>query len=143
MATHFNMNRRNFIVQTVVGSAALTGVLTFASCKTIEVLSLEPSNKRLDVPVSKFATANFLRVRSSVLQYDVLVVKSANNTYSAYYMKCTHNDASVQFDGRNFQCPLHGSSFDGNGKVLTGPATNNLRTFEVTQNENLISIFIS
>ena len=137
------MNRRKFIAQSIVGSAALTGLLKLSSCKSIEVFSIAESNKKLEVPLSKFAEINALRVRVSSLPYDILLVKKGPEIFKAYYMKCTHNDASVQFDGKSFQCPLHGSSFDDNGKVLIGPAAADLKSFEVQKTESVLTILLN
>ena len=48
---------------------------------------------------------------------------------------CTHAYASLSegdLDGAEVQCPLHGAIFNvRTGKVLTPPAVDSLRTFEV------------
>lgn len=44
---------------------------------------------------------------------------------------CTHLGCTVQWRGNEFDCPCHGSRFDVNGNVLSGPAPRPLPWFEV------------
>jgi Rieske Fe-S protein len=47
-------------------------------------------------------------------------------------MKCTHQGTGVKcFRGIFLQCPAHGSEFNNKGKVKSGPADKELRTFPV------------
>ncbi|MEM9155675.1 MAG: FAD-dependent oxidoreductase [Cyanobacteria bacterium P01_F01_bin.33] len=56
------------------------------------------------------------------------------NGKEALRLTCTHQGCTVQpgADG-HFHCPCHGAEFDGNGKVVRGPAQRDLATFEVKQ----------
>lgn len=55
-----------------------------------------------------------------------------NNEFTAIEMICTHNGCPIELTTSNkFKCPCHGSMFDEEGKVTSGPANENLRTFEI------------
>lgn len=51
----------------------------------------------------------------------------------AYSARCTHQDCTVRAPDRdgNADCPCHSSRFDGNGRVLRGPATTELENYRV------------
>lgn len=65
----------------------------------------------------------------------ILVVRNPadSQALSAVNSTCTHQGCIVQWKGeRNaFSCPCHGSNFAVDGKVLAGPATKPLTTYEV------------
>ncbi len=63
---------------------------------------------------------------------EIIVAQDANGFY-AYTAICTHQGCLVgkpASTGRTI-CPCHGSEFDGNGKVLVGPASSPLKHFAV------------
>ncbi len=49
----------------------------------------------------------------------------------ALSLVCTHQECLISRDGAGFICPCHGSKFDGEGKVLTGPAVKDLNWLPV------------
>ena len=136
------MDRKIFLKQSALGCIGLTAVLGLASCGAIATLTVVPSNNLIEIPLTQMLDKTFLKVRSKSLQYDILLIKKADGTYYSLYMKCTHNDAGVMFDGQNFQCPLHGSSFNKLGAVTNGPASTELKKMktEIKSQNIIISI---
>lgn len=47
---------------------------------------------------------------------------------------CTHLGCLVNIAEWGFQCPCHGSKYNGNGKVISGPAPRSLAWLEISQN---------
>jgi cytochrome b6-f complex iron-sulfur subunit len=45
---------------------------------------------------------------------------------------CTHLGCTVNLAGKGFHCPCHGSVFNPNGAVVSGPAPSPLAWFELT-----------
>jgi cytochrome b6-f complex iron-sulfur subunit len=45
---------------------------------------------------------------------------------------CTHLGCTVNLAGQGFHCPCHGSVFNPNGSVVSGPAPSPLPWFELT-----------
>jgi Rieske Fe-S protein len=53
----------------------------------------------------------------------VVIFRPENRKVVAYDATCTHAGCSVAPAGTNFECPCHGSTFNGtDGSVITGPA---------------------
>jgi Rieske Fe-S protein len=45
--------------------------------------------------------------------------------------ECTHLGCVIKKSEDGFQCPCHGSQYDLNGRVLSGPAQRSLAWFDV------------
>jgi len=54
------------------------------------------------------------------------------NSFRAVSAICTHLGCTVNLAGKGFHCPCHGSVFNQNGKVMSGPAPSPLPWFLVT-----------
>lgn len=61
------------------------------------------------------------------------VVKTADNKAIAFAPQCTHLGCAYHWDetNKNFLCPCHTSTFDLDGKVLSGPAPRPLDRYQV------------
>jgi len=71
----------------------------------------------------------------------MLVVRNDTTTVSAFTATCTHQQCTVTgFTEGVFQCPCHGSRYNTGGQVVRGPATANLRRFNATIANDVISI---
>jgi Rieske Fe-S protein len=58
-------------------------------------------------------------------------------------MQCTHQGAELSAHGEILVCPSHGSEFDRQGQVLSGPAEQNLKKFKLTTDENYLYIHLA
>ncbi len=56
-----------------------------------------------------------------------------NDGFHAVSGVCTHLGCIVHAAEEGFQCPCHGSKFDKNGKVISGPAPRNLPWLEMSR----------
>ncbi len=59
------------------------------------------------------------------------VVNQGNGQFSAFSASCTHQCCEVSPAGNVLECPCHRSTYDLTGKVLTGPAYQNLPSIPV------------
>ncbi len=65
-------------------------------------------------------------------EQQVLVMSGARGI-AAISLECTHLGCVVAKTERGFSCPCHGSAFDADGGVVTGPAPRTLRWLQVAQ----------
>lgn len=124
------ITRKEFIEQVGVGAAALLFASCLGSCKKTSNTT-SPSNSvnfTLDVSSGSLAT-----VGGAVVQNNVIVVRTAANTFVAVSAICTHQGGSLRYSGSNtFVCTVHGATFDTSGNVLSGPAPTALQKYNTT-----------
>lgn len=76
----------------------------------------------------------------------VIVFRTGQTTFKALSMICTHQGCTTNWVNsvQQFQCPCHGSKYDKDGKVIQGPATQNLRTYttEYKSDTNELIIYL-
>ncbi len=123
----------------IVGISLLSPVIS--SCSTLKYIEPVFSNGFLQLSISDFVeNSNLVIVKNKSLEYDVAVVKIANDFYRAFELKCTHQDNALVPTNSGFHCNLHGSSFGLDGKVKTLPASSNLNEFKTSFASGIISI---
>ena len=61
-----------------------------------------------------------------------LVLTRRGNHVRAMSQVCTHQRCNLKLMPGGFQCPCHGAQFDKEGRVLKGPATEDLPHFELS-----------
>jgi len=72
---------------------------------------------------------------------NVLVSRTAQDTFAAVTAVCTHEACTVTgISGQIYVCPCHGSQFSATGGVLKGPAASPLRTFSTRLAGNVLTI---
>ena len=73
-------------------------------------------------------------------QNDILLV-NVGGTISAFTSVCTHSGCSRDWVyNQVFTCRCHGSQFDTNGSVVTGPASSPLRILTVARDGNTVTV---
>jgi cytochrome b6-f complex iron-sulfur subunit len=77
-----------------------------------------------------------------VIDAKVLIVNLGNNTFSALTSICTHSqcDRNWTFASNVFTCTCHGSRFNTEGVVLTGPALQPLRSYATSLNNRTLTV---
>lgn len=58
------------------------------------------------------------------------------NTFRCLSAVCTHLGCTVNHAGEGFHCPCHGSTFDTQGKVTSGPAPRALTWYLMTMSKD-------
>lgn len=82
----------------------------------------------------------YILVSNDQLRYPICIYRHDELNYSALWMQCTHQGTELQAFGDRLQCPAHGSEFDNKGRMTSGPAEANLRTFPITIEKTRIKI---
>ncbi|MFP5040909.1 ubiquinol-cytochrome c reductase iron-sulfur subunit [Parasediminibacterium sp. JCM 36343] len=138
------MERRNFIKTScnicLLGAAGVS-LLEMAGCgAAYPVFKTEVQNKQLQVPLSLFDTSTTQFIRPKGWYYDIAVEKK-DGQYFALLLQCTHQDNQLTVNGSNsYQCSLHGSVFDKEGKVKKGPAEKALHQYKTRVENNQLII---
>ena len=141
------MDRREFVKQScslclAAGAGMLVGSLS--GCATLPVYKTGVANNTVTVPETIFGTTNFQLIQPKNQYYNIGLKKEANGSYTALLLKCTHADNQLVPVGNNgFKCDLHGSTFNNEGQVTTGPAERPLKKYPTEVISNQIIIHLS
>jgi Rieske Fe-S protein len=143
------MERKEFIKTcgyTCLGSAAMLTMLP--SCVISKNLNGRINDSNLLVSLKEFETKagdkihykKYIVIHNNELKYPICVYRFNENNYSALWMQCTHQGVELQVFGDKLQCPAHGSEFNNEGRVTSDPASEPLRTFPVSINNDQLVI---
>jgi Rieske Fe-S protein len=138
------IERRKFISTAckVCAGTVLTGFAMSAltSCAPLPIIKTTANNKKLIIPINSFKLdENKLIVRTD-MEFDILLIKTPENKYKALYLKCTHYPNPVMVNKTNLVCPTHGSTYNFGGEVTGEPAIKPLQQFNITTDQENISI---
>ena len=141
------MERRKFIKNccyTGIGITIAGSVLQ--SCGSIYYATVSRDVNRLVVKKSEFwevkndkkTERSFVLIKPDDSEFPICIYKVEDDKYVASLLKCTHRACELNVGGGIYSCPCHGSEFSTEGKVLEGPAEEDLKTFIIeTDNENI------
>jgi cytochrome b6-f complex iron-sulfur subunit len=131
------MDRKDFLMK----GCALCGVT--AMITYLDSCSNNNNNHTFNftIDLSSQANAALANTGGYVVQDDAIVIKTSSG-YNAYSLICTHAGCIVNYVSSvpDFRCPCHGSVFDGNGNVVSGPAPSPLQKLNVTQNGTVLTV---
>jgi Rieske Fe-S protein len=143
------MDRRSFLKNGCTACLSVTALSSLVTgCAATKYISGTLEKDGLSIKKDDFkikqkggtAFSSFIIVRNEALLFPICVYRFNDAEYSALWMKCTHQGTELQASGDVLQCSAHGSEFNNRGQVTNGPASNNLRTFPVTVNQDEIFI---
>ena len=113
-----------------IGAGA--AVSSLQSCSTLSVIKAYEQDGKIEVDLLSFPKdSNVLLLRTSKLEYDILLIRKPDNAFTALYMQCTHNANPLSPTTSRILCSSHGAEFDMEGNVKAGPAKEKLRSFPV------------
>ncbi|WP_420583318.1 ubiquinol-cytochrome c reductase iron-sulfur subunit [Reichenbachiella sp.] len=134
------MERRKFIQKTgAVCLGAIAGGTLLTSCAKVYYAQYAVVDKSIKVAKSEFDERSAVVIKDDRLPAPIYLMKNGAS-FSAVLMLCTHKECEVAPFGQELHCPCHGSEFTNTGKVITGPAEEDLKKFKVTTNEDFIFI---
>jgi len=115
-----------------------------SSCSTLDVYKTELVDQMIQVPENIFLENERLKIiRTNKIDFDILLIKKPEQKYTALLMKCSHLDNALVANTSGLTCNLHGSKFNFNGDVLTGPALSALTQFKTNTINQFIQIIIT
>ena len=137
------MQRRKFIKSCCITTVGITvGGSILQSCGSIYYASVSHEANRLIIKKSEFLNSKnkerpFVLIKPDNSEFPICVYK-IKDTYVASLLKCTHRGCELNVGGGIYSCPCHGSEFSVSGKLLEGPAEDDLKTFKIeTDNEHI------
>lgn len=161
LLTNIPMKRRTLTRYLTLGAIASSLPVALAACQPAsDTASTESAESNAEEPVKIDSTPRddgFAAV-GTVAELDeqgfisdkaffagsLLLIRDPDNASSVIAVDslCTHQGCSVDWESDTgvFACPCHGSSFNPDGTVATGPATTPLGTFEAIIEEDLVLV---
>lgn len=141
------MERRDFIKTCCLGTLGIAvGSATLHSCGSIYYAQSTSNQGTIVIPKTEFlkikkdktTERKFVLVKPEQAKFPICVYKIDESNYVASLLKCTHRGCELNVGGGIYTCPCHGSEFTIEGKVLEGPANEDLKTYLTkTDNENI------
>jgi Rieske Fe-S protein len=68
------------------------------------------------------------------------LLKHPDQSVTAFSAECPHAGCAVDFDGKQFVCPCHDSTFALDGSRLKGPAPRGLDPLEVREQDGVVQV---
>ncbi|MDQ3050653.1 MAG: Rieske (2Fe-2S) protein [Bacteroidota bacterium] len=143
------MNRKTFLK--TCGVACIGGSMfsvLISGCAGSKMVSGNVTGDYLIISADEFSQVKkelttyrkYVIVKHPQMKYPVCVYRLSETDYSALLMKCTHQGNELTAYGEKLHCAAHGSEFDRQGIVRTGPANQSLRKFPVILENNQVKI---
>jgi len=121
-----------------------TLISLLSGCSPLPVYKTSAVNKIIEVDLINFKPdQNKLIVKCKGLDFDLLLVKKTDGTFSAIYMMCTHERQPLGTTSKGLFCSSHGSTFDLDGQVTQQPATKPLIKYVASIKNQKITINLS
>lgn len=126
------MERKEFVSLLGLGAGALVVHTCLGGCgKGGATPTPAPGpNGKVDFTIPTIATNSGIVGMGYTIQNNIIIAKNGN-TYLAVSAICTHQGTQITYNsGTNkFPCPAHGSIFNADGSVNTGPAQVALKSY--------------
>jgi len=113
-----------------------------SSCASFPVIKINSDEQKAQVPLNLLANSTMNIVRPSQIDYDIFISMNETRDYQCLVLKCTHQDWNLVSNPKGFNCSLHGSMFDLNGKVLNGPAVKPLKKLKSEIVNDQLTIYL-
>lgn len=133
------MNRKEFLSQVLCTSGAvITGTYLITSCEQND----EQPSINGEITVDLNNNPELQSEGGYIYKKDIIIVNTGNNNFIALSKICTHQQCTVEYNESKEEvtCPCHGSAFNQKGEVLDGPASDPLKSFDVTKQDNTLTI---
>ena len=129
-----SISRRDFLKKSA--TAAAVSALTISTVKFNDVFSAVNEEEDYKSIQKTINISEYPALQSvggyAMISSNVIVIRTSNSKFTALNTICTHKKCDVDFNGKKFECPCHGSEFSKFGKVLNGPAKKNLKKYSTS-----------
>lgn len=127
MSCHDCVNRRDFIANSAA-LAALAAAIAACGDGTIsgvaaKVPEIVEGVDQVKVKVADYPALATVGALVQITGSFFAVKRTGPSSFDAFSMACTHEGCLTSVvNAQRFDCPCHGSRFDANGAVISGPA---------------------
>ena len=140
------MERKDFILKIVQGSAVVFGCSCFWGCGEDDngiTSPTPPSGVDFTLDLIETPNSSLQNTGGFLYRGGIIIANIGNNNFVAFQQACTHQGTTIQYEHTNsrFHCPNHGSNFSLNGSVINGPATRNLKQYTTELNGDSLRVF--
>ena len=124
------MDRRKFLAQ----SGILAAMAALAACGSSSDATAPTVAANSQINISSYpALANVGGVAMvNVGNAPIAIVRTSSTAFIALSRVCPHQGGIVNESGTRFVCPVHGATFDLNGKWTGGERTSSLHQYATT-----------
>ena len=137
------MYRKEFIKTVGILTVGTLGGSFISSCAVIKYTQYSIDGNKLVVKKSEFSAAQkFVLLNFEGLPAAIYLRKNEDETFTALLTQCTHKGCEVDPDYDLLSCPCHSSKYSSAGEVLSPPATEPLKKFNVLEDQENIYIYI-
>lgn len=137
------IDRKEFL-QKAGAAALLTSMgISLLSCGDDDMPTPDIGDDGISFDISSGVFASLQTEDAWLLHPDEnILIVNVGGSIRAFTSICTHSACTRNwvFDATLARCTCHGSEFDTNGQVITGPANRPLTEFSVSQSGNMITI---
>jgi cytochrome b6-f complex iron-sulfur subunit len=147
------MERKKFIKQCCCTLLAFPAASVFlSSCASVYYYaSTTREGNKITVPTSEFIhlkkgeeqVRQFVLFKINEGGFPVCLYRLDEGSYLAALLECTHRGCELNVGGGLYTCPCHGSEFSIEGKVLEGPAEEDLKLFKTESDNEFIYVYLS
>ena len=146
------MDRKEFLKTCGFACLGFVGIATLLeSCTTTKLVQTTSKNNLLTIAKTEFIevkkdktkTRRHILVKTSELDFPIVVYRFSDSEFSALLLRCTHQGSELNVNGDMLTCPAHGSEFSNKGKIIQGPADKILTSYNVSSDSNNIYIHLS
>lgn len=137
------MDRKEFILKAgvFVGVCACAGACVLPKDEQVAPKIEEKTDFTIDLTNSKFA--DLQKIGAFIYEKLIIIVRKSDNEFLAFTQYCTHSSGVIKFipQKNHFECPVHYSQFDLEGKVIQDPAQKPLKKYKTEVKGNLLRVF--
>ena len=141
------MERIEFLKKFAVGGSILfTAPLLLNSCSD-EIGDDDDNNGGSDpseiiIDLNNSAYSELKNIGGYAYKNDIIIFRTSDTSYVALSKLCTHSQCTITYNhlGSELPCPCHGSKFSTSGTVTNGPASLNLKKYNVKKDGDTLII---
>ncbi|MEX2370477.1 MAG: Rieske (2Fe-2S) protein [Bacteroidales bacterium] len=138
------MERKQFLKNLVINGSMVFVLpsLVLKACEKEGPNGLPTEGFELDLNDSSYVALSETGGYVILEEYGIIIIRTGETEYVALSSICTHQGCTIGYNpsSNSLPCPCHGSIFDIDGSVLSGPAPTPLKIYETTLLENILII---